>query len=534
MGGTVMSKELEFLGNRAARGRLNRRDFLGRAAALGISATFANSLLASAAHAAGPQRGGTLKAGLVGGESTETLDPATTNNQVMGAFARCWGEKLVDVSDKGEIVLRLAEEVGSSPDAKVWTFKIRKGVSFHNGKEMTAEDVHATIERHAGPESKSGALGILGGIDTLKVDGDNFVVTLKEANADLAYLMADYHLVIQPNGGKDDPKAGIGTGPYKVASHQPGVRATGQRFGDYWDAEHFGFADQVDITTINDSTARTAALQSGQVHMINRVEPKVVSLLKRVPGVSIQNIGGSAHYVFAMQCITPPFDNNDLRLALKYAIDRKEMVDKILRGYGSVGNDFPINAAYPLFSDDIPQRTYDPDKAKFHFKKSGHEGPIVLRTSDVAFPGAVDAAALYQQSCAKAGITLSVKREPGDGYWSEVWNKKPFAASYWIGRPTQDQQYSTVYLSTADWNETRFRDPSFDKMVVAARAELDPAKRKAIYRDMALIIRDQGGAVIPMFNDWIDAISDKVKGYKPMPAGELMSGLALVSCWLDA
>jgi peptide/nickel transport system substrate-binding protein len=235
-----------------------------------------------------------------------------------------------------------------------------------------------------------------------------------------------------------------------------------------------------------------------------------------------------------MQCITPPFDNNDLRLALKYAIDRKEMVDKILRGYGSIGNDFPINAAYPLFSDDIPQRTYDPDKAKFHFKKSGHEGPVVLRTSDVAFPGAVDAAALYQQSCAKAGITLSVKREPGDGYWSEVWNKKPFAASYWIGRPTQDQQYSTVYLSTADWNETRFRDPSFDKMVVAARAELDPAKRKAIYRDMALIIRDRGGAVIPMFNDWIDAVSDKVKGYKPMPAGELMSGLALVSCWLDA
>lgn len=529
-----MASELEFMGREAAKGKISRRAFLGRAAALGVTAAFAESLLDNAALAAGPQRGGTLKAGLVGGESTETLDPATTNNQVVGLFNRCWGEKLVDVSDKGEIIPRLAEEIGSSKDAKIWTFRIRKGITFHNGKALTPADVLATLERHAGPESKSGALGVLKGIDKMKVDGSDFVITLKEANADLAYLMADYHLVIQPNGGKDNPGAGIGTGPYKNASHLPGIRATGTRYAGYWDQTHFGFADQVEIVTINDSTARTAALQSGQVHMINRVEPKIVELLKRLPNVTIQNIGGSAHYVFAMQCITPPFDNNDLRLALKYAIDRKQMVDRILRGYGSVGNDFPINAAYPLFPADIPQREFDADKAAFHYKKSGHDGPIVLRTSEVAFPGAVDAAELYQASCARAGIKLQVQRVPGDGYWTEVWNKKPFAASYWLGRPTQDQQYSTVYLSSADWNETRFRNADFDRMVVAARAELDPARRKAIYRKMALMIRDQGGAVIPMFNDWIDAIAKKVMGYKPQPAGELMNGLALDACWLAA
>ena len=160
-------------------------------------------------------------------------------------------------------------------------------------------------------------------------------------------------------------------------------------------------------------------------------------------------------------------------MALKLAMDREEMVDKILRGYGTVGNDFPINSAYPLFSDDIEQRTFDPEKAAFHYKKSGHDGTVLLRTSDVAFPGAVDAAQLYQQSCAKAGIKVEVKREPGDGYWSEVWNKQPFCTSYWGGRSTQDQMYSTAYLSTADWNDTRFLRPDFDKMVIAARAELD-------------------------------------------------------------
>ena len=528
-----MPDELDFLRRSLAARRLSRRDFLARTAALGVAAPMATLVLADAARAEGPVKGGALKAGLVGGESTDGLDPAVINNQVKGAFARCWGEKLLDVAPDGTLVPFLATEYGASADAKVWTFKIRKGVTFHNGKELSAEDVRATIERHAGEGTKSGALGVLRGIDTLKAEGDEFIVSLKEANADLPYLMTDYHLIVQPGGGKDAPEAGIGTGPYRIAVHEPGVREIGERYGGYWAPDQRGHAEQVEITVINDSAARMAALRSGQVHMMNRVEPKVVDLVKRLPGVSIQNITGSAHYVFAMQCITPPFDNNELRLALKYAVDRQEMVDKILAGYGTVGNDIPVNKAYPLFSDDIEQRAFDPDKAAFHYKKSGHEGPIVLQTSEVAFPGAVDAAQLFQQSAAKAGIALDVQRMPGDGYWAKVWNVSPFSASYWVGRPTQDQQYSTAYISSADWNETRFRREDFDRLVVAARAELDEAKRKAMYRDIAMMVRDEGGAIIPVFNDWVDAVSDKVGGYRPHPAGELMSGLALVSCWLQ-
>ena len=529
-----MTTELDYLSRRVAAGKLSRRDFLGRAAALGATTAFANGLLTQAVRAQGAVKGGTLRAGIVAGESTDGLDPAEINNQVKGGFARCWGEKLVDVNPDGSLRATLAEEHGASDDAKTWTFKIRKGVTFHNGKELTAEDVRATIERHAGKDSKSGALGVLGDIDTLKAEGDNFIVTLKQPNADLPYLMSDYHLIIQPNGGKDAPEAGIGTGPYKVASHEPGVREVGARYEGYWNSEKLGHADQVEILVINDSLARTAALQSGQIHMMNRVEPKVIEHVKRIQNVTIRNVAGSAHYVFAAQCNTAPFDNSDLRMALKYAIDRQEMVDKILAGYGTVGNDIPVNKAYPLFSDDIEQRVYDPEKAAFHYKKSGHSGPIVLQTSEVAFPGAVDAALLFQASAAKAGITLDVKREPGDGYWAQIWNKAPFSASYWVGRPTQDQQYSTAYLSTAKWNETRFIRPEFDKLVNAARAELDNDKRKAMYRDMAMMVRDDGGAIIPVFNDWIDAVSNSVGGYEPHPAGELMGGMALSACWLTA
>ena len=528
-----MSKELEYLSMQVAFGKMDRRAFLGRASALGVSAVVANSLLTKSAKAAGPVKGGIMKIGSSGGESTNSLDPATYASAVPFLNGKQFGDLLVDVKPDNSIEYRLATEVGASDDAKTWTFKIRKDVTFHDGKTLTPADVLATMERHSDENSKSGALGLMKGISSMKVDGDNFVLELKDANADLPYLMADYHLIIQPNGGKDAPDAGVGTGPYMMKINEPGVRHVYEKNPNYWDSTR-GHVDQVEIIVLNDDTARTSALQSGQVHMIERVPPKIAELVKRIPGVQLKNAPGRGHYVFIMHRDTAPFDNEDLRLALKYGIDRQEMVDKILFGYGSIGNDMPVNAAYPLYSDDIPQRAYDPEKAAFHFKKSGHDGSVLLRTADGSFPGAVDASQLFQESLKKAGINLEVKREPNDGYWSDVWNKQPFCTSYWGGRPTQDQMYSTAYLSTADWNDTRFKVPEFDAMLLAARSELDEAKRKQMYRDMGVMMNETGGLICPMFNDWLEAISDKVEGWEADANQTMMNGLAGAKCWLKA
>ncbi|MDG3579736.1 ABC transporter substrate-binding protein [Rhizobium sp. YJ-22] len=525
--------ELSYLSGLVAKGRMSRRDFLGRSAALGVGLAAAGSLLSTAARAQGPVRGGTIRLGMQGGASTDSLDPGLATNQVAAIVCHLWGETLVWLAPDGSPIPVLAEGWSASPDAKTWTFKIRKGVQFHNGKTLTPEDVVATLERHSDASAKSGALGVLKGVETIKADGETVVITLKEANADMPFLMSDYHLVIQPGGAKDNPEAAIGTGPYKLAASEAGVRYNATRFEDYWDRENAGFAEQVEVVVINDATARIAALQGGQVHMINRIEPKTVSLLKNMPRVTIRNISGRGFYPFNMFCDTAPFDNKDLRLALKYAMDRETMIERILRGYGSVGNDTPINKAYPLY-EEIEQRAYDPEKAAFHFKKSGHDGAVLLRTSEVAFPGAVDAAVLYQESAKKAGIAIEVKREPGDGYWSNVWNVQPFSTSYWGGRPTQDQMYSTGYISSADWNDTRFKNEAFDKMVVAARAELDETKRRAMYRDMSEMMRDEGGLIAPMFNDFIDGVSANIQGWVDNPAGELMNGDAPLRCWLSA
>lgn len=528
-----MSKELELLSSKVTAGKMTRREFMSRAAALGVSAAVASSMLAQPAKAT-PVAGGTYRMGVQGGESTNSQDPASWASDVPIAGGNLWGETLVEVESDGSLSGFVAESWEGSSDAKTWRFKVRQGIEFSNGKTVTAEDVMQTMARHSNEDSKSGALGIVQSITDMRTDGDVFEVTLDVGNADLPYLMADYHLKIQPNGGFDNPTEAIGTGAYILESDEPGVRMIARRNPNYWGGDQSTTAhyDSVEVITLNDATARTAALQSGQVDSINRVEPKIAKLLDRAPTINVLSTEGRGHYVFIAHIDTAPFDNNDLRLALKYALNREEMVEKILQGYGKVGNDMPINKAYPLFDETIPQREFSLEKAAEHYKKSGHDGsPIILRTADGAFPGAVDAAALFQQSAQAAGIPLEIKREPNDGYWSEVWNVQPFCASYWGGRPVQDQMYTTAYLSTADWNDTRWKRPEFDAMLLEARAELDEAKRKEIYSQMGRMLSNEGGVIVPMFNDFVDALSTNVQGWESDPNGPQMNWYAFKKTW---
>ncbi len=511
---------------------ISRRSFMGHTAATGLIAAGA-SMGPLAARADEPQRGGHLKVGLSGGATTDSLDTGTYSGAILFTIGKTFGDNLVEAhSTTGEPVPSLAESWESSADGTEWVFHIRKGVRFHDGTEMTVTDCAQTIRRHADPESKSGALGLLGGIERIEERGDDLVIGLKEADADLPLLFSDYHLIVEPNGGLDNPTAGIGTGPYKLVSYDAGVRAEFVRNEDDWNPNR-GFVDSVDIFTVNDNTARIAAVTSGQMHVVDQVDPMLVGLLEGTPGVKIMRSQGKGFYCFLAHCNTAPFDNNDLRTALKFAIDRQEILDKVLGGFGTLGDDYPVNAAYALAPDDIEPRPFDPDQAAFYYKKSGHEGPLVLRTADAAFPGAVDAAVLYQTQAAQAGIEIQVQREPDDGYWSDVWNVKPFSASYWGGRPTQNSRYMTNFVSTAEWNDTRFFNPELDSIIARARGELDTDKRKALYRDAALIVRNEGGLILPVFNDYLDAYTDNVKGLIPDIGNGTSGGYVASRVWFE-
>src|SRR5690606_36510123 len=198
----------------------------------------------------------------------------------------------------GSAVPVLAESWSASDDALSWQFKVRQGVTFHDGKELTADDVVATIRRHSDENSQSGALGLLGDIESVDADGKHsFVVKLKAPDADLPLVISDYHMVIQPNGGLDNPTAGIGTGPYKDEVAEQGVRLVGVKHEGYWSQE-VGHVDSIEILVINDATARMSALQSGQVHIINRIDPKSVGFIERSDTIVIENTAGKGHYTF--------------------------------------------------------------------------------------------------------------------------------------------------------------------------------------------------------------------------------------------
>jgi len=187
------------------------------------------------------------------------------------------------------------------------------------------------------------------------------------------------------------------------------------------------------------------------------------------------------------------------------------MVDKILLGHGQVGNDTPIGPANQFFASDMEQLTYDPDKAKFYLKEAGLDSLSVdLSASNAAFEGAVDAAQLFQASGSAAGININVVQEPADGYWSNVWLKKPFCACYWSGRATEDWMFSTSYEAGVPWNDSYWDNARFQELLYAARAELDSDKRREQYGEMQQILRDDGGVLIPMFANYVQAVNNRI------------------------
>ncbi len=524
-------KTLDHLKNSFEHGKLSRRQFMGGAVALGMTVTAASQFVSSVG-AATPKKGGTMKFGIGAGSTTDSLDPGTTSDTYMQLTNFALRGHLTEIGTDGKIRGDIAESFEASPDAKVWTFKLRSGVEFHNGKTVDADDVVASFNHHRGDDTKSAAKGTLAAVENIRADGkDTVVFELKSGSADFPFAASDYHITILPaTDGKVAWSKGEGSGGYILEAYEPGVKTVMKRNPNYWKegAAHF---DGVEILAIKDVVARTNALTSGEVHAMDRCDLKTVHLLKRNKSVRIEQETGTQHYSIPMITTGAPYDDNDVRLALKFAVDREAMVKTILRGYGEVANDHPISPANPYFNKDLPIRKYDPDKSKFYMKKAGVDSlNLDLSASDAAFGGAVDAAVLYKEHAARAGIQINVVRESADGYWSNVWMKKPWSMCYWGGRPTEDWMFSIAYSKGANWNDTFWDHERFNKLLIEARAELDQEKRRTLYYEMQQIVRDEGGVVIPMYASYVFAMSANI-AHGQMAANWDMDGNKAVERW---
>ncbi|MFT3989006.1 ABC transporter substrate-binding protein [Aestuariivirga sp.] len=484
-------------------------------------------------RAATPKRGGTLRAGLSHGSTTDVTDPAKCSNGFTQTLGYALFNGLTEAGPDGNLVPALAETWEARPGADTWHFALRKDVTFHNGKTLTSEDVIASMNRHRGDGSSSGAKGILSNIKDIQADGEhNVVFALNSPSADFPFILSDFHLGILPaKDGAVDPASTVGTGSYELAEFNPGVKAVLRRSGSHWRSDR-GFFSDVELLTIADSTARTNALLAGEIDVMNSCDLKTIDYLKANAAIAVEETQGTQHYCFAMQTDQAPFKDNNVRLALKYAIDRQELVQKILGGFGYEGNDHPIGRSNRYFAKSLEQRTYDPDRARHYLKQAGLENlRVSLSVANAAFEGAIDSGLLYSASAKKAGIDLNVVREPDDGYWSNVWLKKPWAASYWGGRPTEDWMFSTAYAAGVPWNETHWDNAAFNRLLLAARGELDDAKRRDMYVEMQRLVSDDGGALIPMFASYVFARNNQVERPEVIAADWELDGLRFFERW---
>jgi peptide/nickel transport system substrate-binding protein len=517
-------------------GGFSRRDMMRVMAAGSMLATGAGELLAgarSAFAAPAPKKGGKIRVAYDVGSTADTMDPAkgSAGSDYIRFFMFYSGLTQLDASLTPQ--MNLAEALDTS-DAKTWVIKLRKGVAFHDGKALTPADVVYSLMRHKNPATASKVKSLADQFTDVKATGPNEVtLTLESANADLPVILATPQFVIVKDGTTDF-NAGIGTGPYKVKSFKPGVSTVGVRNDSYW-KPGLPYLDQIELISISDNAARVNALLSGDVHLINSVDPRSTQRIASTPGYAVKETKSGLYSDLIMRRDNTITGNPDFVNGMKYLFDRDQIRTAVFRGYAVIGNDQPIPPGHRYFNASLPQRKVDLDKAKFYFQKAGAIGtplPPIYATPDAN--GSVEIAELMQQTGAKVGLNVTVNRVPADGYWSNHWMKHPLGFGSVNPRSSADVLFTQFFKSDAAWNESGWKNPKFDQLLLAARSETDDAKRKQMYGDMQVIVAEQGGIGIPAFISLLDANDQRLQGLGSIPTGAMMGFSFAEHVWWNA
>ncbi len=508
--------------------RISRRAFNAGVAAASLAA--GTGALSSNASAQTPKKGGRLRVATPDASSTETLDPAMAVNFTEQFRGFVIYSKLTDTDSDGKLIPQLAESWESNPASTEWTFKLRSGVEFHNGKKLTSADVVYTVKRVADPKTGSGGAGVLRNVAEVKADGPGrVIVTLKSGDAQFPAVMSTRHIAITQEGAALTDA--IGTGPWKVKSFQPGMSTLLVRNDTYWESG-LPYLDEIESIGIPDATNRVNALLSGEVDLIQGIDSKILPRVKNSGVAQVMSITGASHVTFPMRADMPPFDKPEVRLALKLAFDRQKFVDLAFGGAAEIGRDHPISPTDRFHCASVPVPKADPTRVKELLKKAGHENTVFeLITADNALGGA-NAAIVLGELMRENGVNVQVRRVPSDGYFRTVWKKVPWCASYFSGRPTTAGTFETAYVTGAPDNEANWTSLKLDALVAQARAEKDDKKAAEILCEAQHLLSAEGATIIPCFVPWTDGYANRVKGIKPNPRYALGAG-RLQTVWLD-
>jgi len=473
---------------------------------------------ATAPQTGQPQRGGVLR--FASADAPVNLDPARYSNGADIYLAATVYEGLVaiDTSDPTfPIVPRLAESWEVSEDGKVWTFHLRQGVKFHHGTPFTAQDVLYTFARIQDPALAATGYERIRAVEQVEAVDDRivrfqlnspvvtFLSTVGDALAALAIVPHDRttaELAQTPSG----------TGPFQLTDYTPGERAIFKRNEDYWAAD-LPYLDEVQHLYMSDSTTQIAALTSGTLDAMSLSSENMAALANN-PAVQILQLAPGAQDLFVMRADQAPFQDVRVRQAFKLAVDRPGLRQVVLQGQGDLGNDQPIAPTSPFWANlPIPQQ--DIGKAKELLAAAGYPDgvSVTLVIAEIA-PSLVAAAVALQEMVKPAGITIELERVAVDVFWVQYSMQVPFFVSYWFNPLDPDQLLSTVYQSTAPYNESGWQSPELDALIEAGRIEPDLAKRTAIYAQAQQLISEQGCVIIPYYRPLLVAATTAVQNLR--------------------
>ncbi|MBN3863142.1 ABC transporter substrate-binding protein [Pseudomonas frederiksbergensis] len=519
---------------------MSRRNALQMLGLAGVAAVGASSLFGAAGklfaeEAASPGKGkpgGRIRVAGSSSSTADTLDPAKGSSSTDYVRHFMFYNGLMRFDSHMVPQLELAERIEST-DATLWVITLRKEVTFHNGKALTAADVVFSLLRHKDPITGSKVLPLASQFAEVKATGTHEVqIQLSGPNAELPSVLAISHMLIVPEGTSDFSQ-GIGTGPFKAKEFKPGVRSIGVRNTNYW-KPGLPYLDEIEFIAIADEPSRINALLSGDVQIVNEVNPRSTVRIKASTKHRVVDSPSGNYTDLIIRQDQLPGKSPEFTEAMKLLLDREQIKSAIFRGFARVGNDHPIAPGARFYNADLPQRAYDPEKAKFLLKKAGMESISMPLMCSPAATGSVDIAVLLQQSAKEAGLKLDVNRLPSDGYWSNHWAKHPLSFGNINPRPNADMLFSQFFQSTAPWNESGWKNEQFDQLLVQARGETDEVKRGKMYADMQTLVHEHGGIGVPVFISNIDGADQRVKGYGTNPLGGFMGYMFAEQIWLDA
>ena len=375
---------------------------------------------------------------------------------------------------------------------------------------LTAGDVIYTFNRVLNPENKSPARSAIKMIEKMEaVDSSTVKFSLSTPFADMPLQLMDYRLRIIPEGSGDSiATSGIGTGPFKLVSFDAAGVTKLEANMDYWEGAP-GVA-KMEIIGIGDGQARMQALLGGQIDFENTVTNQQKPMFASSNKFKMMEVPTGNWRGLVFRTDVAPFTDVRVRQAVRMAADREDLVKLIMGGAASIACDTPVKPDDQYRADiKCPQDIAGAKKllAEAGFP-NGIDVDVYVATLEPTWPILAEA---YQQQAAKAGIRVTIKQVPSDGYWKDTWMQKSVSATRWNERPA-DSALHEIYLSTAKWNESYYKDADFDAMLAKARRELNFEKRKALYVGAQEHLYKTTGTLIPYHVSKLYVMNSRVSG----------------------